>query len=84
MGSDFLNVGYCECQKTLRKKMIISHWPTTVIMFNLSLNAYCSIFVGLAFVGKEIVFRSIIEYSSLRDFSPFVISLFLYEDFFER
>jgi hypothetical protein len=27
-------------------------------------------FVGLALVGKEIVFRFIIEYSSLRDFGP--------------
>jgi hypothetical protein len=28
-------------------------------------------FVGLALVGKEIVFRFIIEYSSLRDFGPY-------------
>jgi hypothetical protein len=27
-------------------------------------------FVGLALVGKDIVFRFIIEYSSLRDFGP--------------
>jgi hypothetical protein len=27
-------------------------------------------FVGLALVGKEIVFRFIIEYSSLRGFGP--------------
>jgi hypothetical protein len=68
MGSDFVNVGYCECQETLGKKMIISHWPTN------------SIFIGLAFVGKDIVFRSIIEYSSLTDFGPYIISLVLYED----
>ncbi len=28
------------------------------------------IFVGLALVGKDIVFGFIIEYSSLRDFGP--------------
>ncbi len=29
------------------------------------------------------MFRFIIEYSSLRDFGPYVIGLFLYEDFFK-
>jgi hypothetical protein len=38
-------------------------------------------FFGLAYQGKDIVFRFIIEYSSLRDFGPYVIGLFLYEDF---
>jgi len=28
------------------------------------------LFVGLAFIGKDIVFRFIIEYSSSRDFGP--------------
>jgi hypothetical protein len=38
-------------------------------------------FIGLAYQGKDIVFRFIIEYSSLRDFGPCVIiGLFLYED----
>jgi len=27
-------------------------------------------FIGLAYQGKDIVFRFIIEYSSLRDFGP--------------
>jgi hypothetical protein len=40
----------------------------------------CS-FVGLAYQGKGIVFRFIIEFSSLRDFGPWLIGLFLYEDF---
>jgi hypothetical protein len=31
--------------------------------------------------GKDIVFRFIIEYSSLIDFGPEVVGLFLYEDF---
>jgi hypothetical protein len=38
-------------------------------------------FVGLAYQGKDIVFIFIIEYSSLRDFGPYVIiGLFLCED----
>jgi hypothetical protein len=40
-----------------------------------------SCFVGLAFVGKDIVFRFIMKYSSLRDFGPWVTGLFLYEVF---
>ncbi len=31
--------------------------------------------------AKDIVFRFLIEYSSLRDFGPYVIGLFLYKDF---
>jgi hypothetical protein len=39
-------------------------------------------FIGLALVGKDIVFRFIIEYSSLMDFGPkVIIGLSLYEDF---
>jgi hypothetical protein len=39
-------------------------------------------FVGLALVGKDIVFRFTIECSSLMDFGPYaIIGLFLYEDF---
>jgi hypothetical protein len=42
----------------------------------------CNAFVGLAYQeGKDIVFRFIIEYSSLRNFGPYVIDLFSYEDF---
>ncbi len=37
--------------------------------------------VGFAYQGKEdIVFRFIIEYSSLRDFGPYIIGLFLCEE----
>ncbi len=36
---------------------------------------------GFAYQGKDIVFRFIIEYSSLRDFGPYVVGLFLYKDF---
>ncbi len=39
----------------------------------------------LVYQGKDIVFRFIIGYSSLRDFGPYlviiIIGLFLYEDF---
>jgi len=49
----------------------------------------CCCFVGLAYRGKDIVFTFIIEYSSLREFGPYVIiiiiiiiiGLFSYEDF---
>ncbi len=40
-----------------------------------------SSFVGLAYQGNDIVFRFIIECSSLRAFGPSIIDLFLYEDF---
>jgi hypothetical protein len=39
------------------------------------------LFIGLAYQGKDIVSRFITEYSSLRDFVPYVIGLFFYEDF---
>jgi hypothetical protein len=41
------------------------------------------IFVGLAYQGKDIVFRFIIEYSSLTDFGLYLIGLFFYEDFWK-
>jgi hypothetical protein len=36
-----------------------------------------TIFVGLAYQGKDIVFGFIIEYSSLMDFGPYIVDLFL-------
>ncbi len=41
------------------------------------------VIIGFAYQGKDIiVFRFIMEYSSLRDFgSEVIIGLFLYEDF---
>jgi hypothetical protein len=36
---------------------------------------------GIAYQGKDIVFRLIIKYSSLRDFGTKVVGLFSYEDF---
>jgi hypothetical protein len=44
-----------------------------------------STFIGLAYQeGKDIVFRFIIEYSSIMDFGPYVIGLFLCEDFWKN
>jgi hypothetical protein len=40
-------------------------------------------FIGLAYQGKDIVFRFIIKYSSLRDFGHYIIGPFLYEDFWK-
>jgi hypothetical protein len=49
--------------------------------FTVLSSAYFKQFVGLAYQGKDIVFRFIIENSSLKDFGPYGIGLFLYEDF---
>jgi hypothetical protein len=38
-------------------------------------------FFGIAHQGKDIVFIFIIKYSSLTNFGPHVVSLFLYKDF---
>jgi hypothetical protein len=43
--------------------------------------SFVIIFIGLAYQGRDIAFRFIIEYSSLKDCGPYVIGLFLYEDF---
>jgi hypothetical protein len=37
--------------------------------------------VGLGYQGKDIMLRFIIEYSSLRDLGPWLIGLFILEDF---
>jgi hypothetical protein len=52
-------------------------WFVCVCVFG-----YACRFVGLAYQGKDIMFRFIIEYSSLMDFGPkVIIGLFLHEDF---
>jgi hypothetical protein len=38
-------------------------------------------FYGIAYKGKDIMFRFIIEYNSLMDFGPHVVGLFLCKDF---
>ncbi len=42
---------------------------------------HTTVFVGLAYQGKDIVFRFIIEYSGLMDFGPYIVGSFLSEDF---
>ncbi len=72
------------CEKsTYILKTISCEWkPDIVLNFNISFTPFKFLyFVGLALIGKNIVFRFIIEYSSLRDFGSWVIVLFLYEDF---
>ncbi len=57
----------------------MAHEPQTLACVGLT--PRLEIFVGLAYQGKDIVFRFIIEYNSLRDFGAYLIGLFLYEDF---
>ncbi len=40
--------------------------------------------LGLAYQGKDIVLRFITEYTSLRDFGPYVIGVLLYEDLLKK
>jgi hypothetical protein len=60
-----------------------SDWPSPHL--SQCINSPSFSFVGFAYQGKDIVFRFIVEYSSLRDFGPLVIiiGLFLYEDFWK-
>ncbi len=37
-------------------------------------------FIGLAYQGKDIVLRFIVEYNSLRDFGPLLVGQFWYKD----
>jgi hypothetical protein len=43
---------------------------TTFILHMISMDHGLCTFIGLAYQGKDIVFRSIMEYSSLIDFGP--------------
>jgi hypothetical protein len=52
-------IGHFHCTK------ITFYLPKTNCLAHFSTN-----FVGLAYQGKDIVYRFIIEYSSLRDFGP--------------
>jgi hypothetical protein len=64
-------------------KTISCEWETDIALnFNISFTPFKFLyFVELALIGNDIVFRFIIEYSSLRDFGSWVIVLFLYEEF---
>jgi hypothetical protein len=56
---------------------------TYIFLYCYSFQMYQQVdfFIALGYQGKDIVFRFTIEYSSLRDFGPYIIDLFLYEDF---
>jgi hypothetical protein len=59
-----------------KEKVGFAKWdlffPKMGMYMNKHLCVLCltKIFIGLAYQGKDIVFRFIIEYSSLRDFGP--------------
>jgi hypothetical protein len=65
---DLIMVGETHTH-TPRSKMQVQYLSLSL---SLSLSLKCStnmgLFIGLAYQGKDIVFRFIIEYSSLRDF----------------
>jgi hypothetical protein len=46
----------------------VSHVETTPFLFHVFFPSPSHLFVGLAYQGKDIVLKFIIEYSSLRDF----------------
>ncbi len=56
----FVFFSYAECNKS---SMCNRDFQTCSCMLLVN-------FVGLAYQGKDIVFRFIIEYSSLKDFGP--------------
>jgi hypothetical protein len=75
-----INPAWCTdgCWFSLANKelLLVLHWGR---------RRPASISLALPTKGKDIVFRFIIEYSSLRNFGPqviIIIGLFLYEDFF--
>jgi len=49
-----------------------------VVLIYPKYSANMLLFVGLAYQGKDIVFRFIIEYNSLRDFGPEVVVVGLF------
>jgi hypothetical protein len=53
---------------TSLSSMLLRKW--VVLVDEVVVSSLFEQFIGLAFVGKDIVFRFIIEYSSLRDFGP--------------
>jgi len=70
-----VHLAYSKWQELCIEEMLA--W-VLLLLFSCSFD-----FVGLAYQGKEIVFRFIIEYSSLRDYGPYVVGLFLYDDFWK-
>jgi hypothetical protein len=71
---EFLKNLMCKMKNVITRYTNTISLPTTIPHW---------LFIGLALAGKDIGFRFIIEYSSLRDFGPkvIIIGLFLCEDF---
>jgi hypothetical protein len=60
----------------------ISHDPITIkCQLILSAGGYQLALLALPTKARILCFRFLIEYSSLRDFGPYLIGPFLYEDF---
>jgi hypothetical protein len=57
----------CECMMSVRTYHKIEKKNTHT---HTKVSGFFLFFVGLGYQGKDIVFRFIIEYSSLRDFGP--------------
>ncbi len=74
-----LDYSYWETLFIICFHKVMAHEPQTLACVGAT--PRLEIFVGLDYQGKDIVFRFIIAYSSLRDFGPYLIGLFLYEDF---
>ncbi len=67
----------CNMQEPIHKGNFLKQ-------FKASIRAHHNLLALLAYRGKDIVFRFIIEYNSLMDFGPnVIIGLFLYEDFWK-
>jgi hypothetical protein len=61
--------------------MVVGAFVSQAIAVIIWFRSISAIQLRSSLVDKDIVFSFIIEYSSLRDFGPQVIGLFLYEDF---
>jgi hypothetical protein len=70
-----VNLAYPKWQELCIEEMLA--W-VLLLLFSCSFD-----FFGFAYQGKDIVFRFIIEYSSLRNYGPYLVGLFLYDDFWK-
>jgi hypothetical protein len=63
-------MGACECPHSLIKKMMLPHYICEIFDATRGKERHTK-FIGLAYYqAKDIVFRLIIEYSSLMNFGP--------------
>ncbi len=66
----FFLMGFVFCDSYYSTDALCTRFTLVFIMFVSNRKKLQGFFVGLALVGKDIVFRFIIEYSNLRDFDP--------------